>query len=678
MHKLTARRLFVLAILILSANSARAQFTELRSLPGDPEWGFTPWGALTVIPAGANTRDPDLLFGMTSRGGAQDLGTIFRMSGSDGEGVVLLSFIDDNILDASDNYGRSPFGSLVLGGTTLYGMANKGGASYGTVFRINTDGSGLDVLHRFGGFSTDGQDPVGSLRLIGSTLYGMTPETGIGAVDSSGTIFKINTDGTGYTQLHQFNFFDPDNGASPQGDLTFDGTALYGVTTTGGANRYSETSGMFMPGGAIFTINLDGSGFRLLHSFPADDPNDGRAPEGTLLLLGTTLYGMTFFRGAGSKPWPAECYDNPDAPDYCYSPTAPARPGIIYRINTNGSGYEILRTFELGPTGQGYPVGSLSSDGQLLYGMTSGNFDPAGPPELWTGGTVFQMKPDGSCYRTLHTFPVGKGAGGRQSRLSVVSRRGSDEGVTLYGMTVAGGRNIGSVFRIDNVNEPLLANAGSDQTVEATSSAGASVSLSGSASGAGGTYRYRWSAPGVVFDDGDAATPSGVFPVGQTVATLTVDDGTSCFTATDQVLVTVQDTTPPVVSCSASPSSIWSPNRIMIPIRLAVCATDATTAPAQMRLGTGTASSSEPDNAIGLGDGDTIGDTDGRDGFIAPVNIAGKLSFQASTGCFEGTIGLRAERAGTKRDRIYTIVAGVKDSSDREGRGSCRVVVPHN
>jgi hypothetical protein len=97
-----------------------------------------------------------------------------------------------------------------------------------------------------------------------------------------------------------------------------------------------------------------------------------------------------------------------------------------------------------------------------------------------------------------------------------------------------------------------------------------------------------------------------------------------------------------------------------------------------MTLASATAASNERDDAPGLGDGQTVGDTDGKDGFAAPVNIAGKLAFNASTGCFEGSIGLRAERAGTKRDRIYTIRAAVSDSLAQQGQGSCTVVVPHD
>jgi uncharacterized repeat protein (TIGR03803 family) len=49
---------------------------------------------------------------------------------------------------ASD--GNWPNGDLVFSGGTLYGTTWGGGTSdYGTVFKLNTDGTGFTTLHRF-------------------------------------------------------------------------------------------------------------------------------------------------------------------------------------------------------------------------------------------------------------------------------------------------------------------------------------------------------------------------------------------------------------------------------------------------------------------------------------------------------------------------------------------------
>jgi uncharacterized repeat protein (TIGR03803 family) len=130
--------------------------------------------------------------------------------------------------------GSFPFGSLVLAGSTLYGMTQTGGTSGGgTVFRIGTDGSGFGLLHSFASGPGDGARPRGDLTLSGSTLYGMT---GLGGSSALGTIFGIETDGTGYSVLHSFAG-GPGDGANPEGSLIILGSTLYGMTAVGGASN---------------------------------------------------------------------------------------------------------------------------------------------------------------------------------------------------------------------------------------------------------------------------------------------------------------------------------------------------------------------------------------------------------------------------------------------------------
>jgi len=99
------------------------------------------------------------------------------------------------------------------------------------------------------------------------------------------------------------------------------------------------------------------------------------------------------------------------------------------------------------------------------------------------------------------------------------------------------------------VNHPPVADAGLDQTVEQTSYAGAEVTLDGSGSsdpdGDPLTYLWTW--------DSESATgvsPVITFPLGPTTVTLEVSDGEN--TATDEVDITVEDITPPELSCEES------------------------------------------------------------------------------------------------------------------------------
>ncbi len=102
------------------------------------------------------------------------------------------------------------------------------------------------------------------------------------------------------------------------------------------------------------------------------------------------------------------------------------------------------------------------------------------------------------------------------------------------------------LVKIGGLNAPPVADAGVDQTVEATSPYGAGVVLNGT-----GSYdpdedqlEYEWSGP---FGTASGATPAVTVPLGTYEIILTVDDGKGG-TASDTVMVTVQDTTPPVIS----------------------------------------------------------------------------------------------------------------------------------
>src|SRR5262245_4024013 len=54
--------------------------------------------------------------------------------------------------------GSHPRSSLVLAGNTLYGTAQYAGNGVGTLFAINTDGSGFRILHSFSAISYVTQD----------------------------------------------------------------------------------------------------------------------------------------------------------------------------------------------------------------------------------------------------------------------------------------------------------------------------------------------------------------------------------------------------------------------------------------------------------------------------------------------------------------------------------------
>ncbi len=389
------------ALLILGLAAARAPaqtLMVLHSFAGEPTDGARPYQAELTLVGST-------LYGTTNLGGSSGDGTIFKLN-TDGSGyTVLHSFA------GGPNDGDGPLGDVTVAGSVLYGTTAYGGTNaFGTIFEMNTDGSGYQVLRKFS--NADGIEPFGGLTLIGSTLYGMTASGGT-AASGFGTVFKINTDGSGYSVMHDFSGSD---GRWPQGFLTASGQTLYAMTYEGGST-YNGAAGN-QGGGTVFQIGTNGTGFGLLHSFGTGS-NDGTLPYGSLVLDRSTLYGMNSGGGA-SGYWDG---------------------GTIFGINTDGSQYTVMHSFLGGPNDGLYPRGTLAQSGSILYGMTSGG---GGSTTLnYSGyGTVFQIGTDGTGFKLLYAFSGGTDGGNPLGGLTV-------GGSVLYGMTANDGNGYGTIFALN-------------------------------------------------------------------------------------------------------------------------------------------------------------------------------------------------------------------------------------
>ncbi len=364
------------------ATPARAATTILHSFTGGGSDGAYPFGSLTL--------SGSTLYGMNWKGGSSDQGTLFKVN-TDGTGYSLLhSFIN------TQTDGSTPYGSLTLSGSKLYAMTQYGGVSNsGALFSVNTDGSGFSLVHSFANGVNDGAIPLGSLTLSGSKLYGATQ---YGGASNAGTLFSVNTDGTGFSLLHSFAGY-PSDGAWPYGSLTLSGSKLFGMTNTGGGSN---------GGGVIFSMNTDGTGYSLLHTF-AGGSADGASPYGSLTLSGSKLFGMT--NGGGS-----------------------AFGGVIFSLNTDGTGFTPLHTFVGGASDGVNPTGSLTLFGSQMYGMVG---------SIGGYGIIFTLNTDGSGFRLIESF-TGTPSAAIPGRGDVTL---SADGSTLYGMTSQGGTaDKGTVF----------------------------------------------------------------------------------------------------------------------------------------------------------------------------------------------------------------------------------------
>src|SRR5690348_11967581 len=87
------------------------------------------------------------------------------------------------------------------------------GVGFTVADRLTAQTLTIVPLHSFN--SSDHSNPYGGLLLSGDTLYGATEGDEFDA-SGFGTVFRIKTDGTGFTNLHAFVGSD---GASPYGEM---------------------------------------------------------------------------------------------------------------------------------------------------------------------------------------------------------------------------------------------------------------------------------------------------------------------------------------------------------------------------------------------------------------------------------------------------------------------------
>jgi uncharacterized repeat protein (TIGR03803 family) len=87
---------------------------------------------------------------------------------------------------------------------------------------------------------------------------------------------------TAYAYDSSINRFTNSDGALPYAGLILSGSTLYGTAAGGGTNG----------NGTVFAVNTDGTGFKNLYSFTADPypytNSDGANPRAELILSGNT------------------------------------------------------------------------------------------------------------------------------------------------------------------------------------------------------------------------------------------------------------------------------------------------------------------------------------------------------------------------------------------------------
>jgi uncharacterized repeat protein (TIGR03803 family) len=284
-------------------------------------------------PRGDTVQDSDgNIYSTASLGGSGGCGTVYSIS-SAGVFKMLHGFTATDA-NGFNHGGCSPFRGVILGSDgALYGATFSGGShGDGAIYKLNTDGSSFTVLHEFAGGTRDGIRGNTDLTEIGSTIYGVT-SAGCSINASSfgeGCIFSISENGAIYGIVYDFR-----NSicSSPHGGVTLGpDNMLYGTTVAGGANG----------DGCIYRVGVDGSDFQVLWSFSATTGTEGVLQGGTnldgadpigLLIVGQDgrLYGTAEAGGSNGN-------------------------GTMFAIDTSGN-FSLLRSFD-----------AIDSVGENAYG----------------------------------------------------------------------------------------------------------------------------------------------------------------------------------------------------------------------------------------------------------------------------------------------------------------------
>ena len=302
------------------------------------------------------------------------------------------------------------FGSMKLATAALRGVLTL--AVFSTLLLLTAHPAQAQtetVLYNFTG-GNDGAQPEGSLTFHNGNLYGTTQT---GGILGYGVVFELSPNGSGgwdETVLHQFALGEipPPDGGFPTSNVIFDSAGnIYGTTMFGGPSDCGDC-------GTVFELSPSGTGWTqtILYSFTGG--NDGLHPQSGLTMdAAGNLYGTTLRGGANNT-------------------------GTVFELSPSGSGWaeKII-----------YAIPSNDSIG-MYAGLA---MDAAGNLYGASGETVFELSPNGSGGwnpTVLVTFAPTSKEGFDAEGTPVLDKAGN-----LYGTTAYGGTNSnGTVYKLSREN----------------------------------------------------------------------------------------------------------------------------------------------------------------------------------------------------------------------------------
>jgi uncharacterized repeat protein (TIGR03803 family) len=226
------------------------------------------------------------LYGTTPNGGAFNAGTVFQLATAGGTPNILHSF--DNSTNGTVN-GYKPIGPVMFAGNgRIYGTTSIGGQhGQGVVYELTLAGA-YTVVHSFQDNSqvTEGTNSTaGLLQGSNNFLYGVTSA---GGGSGFGTLFKVDTAGTSFTVLHNF---DKASGGTPFSTPTLHTSGkIYGLTHIGGAQNPTYGVLYSLDDGLLPNVSIVGAPF-------------GKAGD-LVEILGQGFYNATGVKfGSGLATW---------------------------------------------------------------------------------------------------------------------------------------------------------------------------------------------------------------------------------------------------------------------------------------------------------------------------------------------------------------------------------------
>jgi uncharacterized repeat protein (TIGR03803 family) len=427
-------------------------------------------GAASEPIGGLAQADDGLLYGTTSVGGTNKLGSVFRITAS-GALTTLYDFAPDDsapatgvLLRGSDGkllgttrntvfslstsgrprtlvrvgfpVGSMPSSPLLLGSDgNLYGGTGQGGAfGNGTLFRFARRGEPT-VLHSF----ETPDDPRGLVQGRDGNIYGATFEGGTQRV---GSIFRLTRAGSFSTLFS----FDDAHGNFPSPLVVGGDGNFYGTTQSGGANG----------AGTIFRIDSRGT-LVTLHDFGPPPESGGNGA----LVVGRdgNLYGTT--SAGGANPYRGSVYSITPAgvftTIYSFDGSQGANPAGGLALGSDGNfvgttvssgAFANGTLFRITPAGAittlasfpNDPASPTYSDATLAIGADGSLYGASQAGGSANHGTLFRLAPDGTL-TTVHAFT----AEGANPTGLVLAGDGA-----IYGTTAQdGAASSGTIFRID-------------------------------------------------------------------------------------------------------------------------------------------------------------------------------------------------------------------------------------